>query len=196
MNSGLLFITALSILNGPLWGIKKVPILEINLTEYELVKETPFHNVYYQNEKCEYMKIWIKDSWHFQNRLNHIFLAAVEQGFFEELAPLEGVIIEDSDCIGYITKECQPVGDGFFRILSLDDLKNSHERVIELFRLYKKNILKTGYCFYGDHLSSWNMGILENKCYFFDLDRIAILEEFKVNMHNLSWMLFVLSDEY
>lgn len=76
----------------------------------------------------------------------------------------------------------------------LKSIPNIH-LVIHLFRTFKTNILSTGYCLVKDFRDSWNMGILDGKCYFLDLDEIAVFSKYKQTRPNPRKLLFLFSGE-
>lgn len=193
-------VVCLLLVNGLFANVPEIPISDININNWQVIKKNKEHTVYFCNH--EYMKIWKKKSWHFRKKQHDIFLNAAKSGFLEGISPLKAIIMQSDQCVGYITDACDPICDFTFRVVNIKDLRKSsnipnYHLVVNLFRLYKHKILSTGFCFFGDFRRSSNMGRIGDNCYFFDLDRIAILSEYQDKRpEHSAKMLFVLDGDF
>jgi hypothetical protein len=159
------------------WELDAIP-----LENFSRIKNNKGH-VIYKGDGC-YVKIWHQGSWHFRNKKNDLFAEAVEQGFFDEIAPLKALIMDKDKCCGYVTWACQPlhVDSSMIKkkLISLDRIR--HPEMILVMQLYaqmRKQVLATGFCLTQDFSAKSNLALGNERCYLIDLDHIEKLENFK-----------------
>jgi hypothetical protein len=173
------------------WHIQNIP-----LNRLTVIKEIPVQAVY-KAESC-YIKIWNSNALQFLYNRHATFLKAVQNGVFQDIAPLIAVIMNnDNQCCGYATKICSPVAVNI-AALRADPLSahtdNDSRLVIDLFKRMRERTLKTDFCF--TDLADVNLGILEERCYFIDLDGFWDLGLYKKTHDDWQSALFYLDKKY
>lgn len=143
---------------------------------YEKKKGNKMERTIYYNKKNQlFMKIW-NDDYIWKNN----FINAYKCNYYDNISFLEKIIVNDKgDTLGYINKELKP-----------------HNLKIQINSLKNQNILcdnsdNDNYIFFLNKIKKkaedlklvhiditpYNIGILDNKIYIFDLESVVILKE-------------------
>jgi hypothetical protein len=176
--------------------VEIISLDHLPLDTYHIIKKIPVQTVHKTDNF--YVKIWNPCALQFKHDRNNDFCKAVFDGVFKDIAPLYYIILNTKgQCCGYATKICRPIHVEVADIrkeplCKLQD--NESQLVLQLFRLMRKRTLETGFCF--TDLASSNLGILENQCFFIDLDGFWELSLYKKTQPDWKSALFYLDEKY
>lgn len=168
---------------------------DISLDALKIVKKAPMHTVY-KAEDC-YLKVWKPDTRPFKNGRDQIFFDAVMEGVLDGIAPVRAVIVDGyGQCYGYATRICKalPFNLNEVKKYGLKVKKENLLCVARLFARMRAITLNKGYCF--NDLAPSNLGIIDGKCRYFDLDGFWNFDQYKKRFSNWKQSLFYLADKF
>ncbi len=180
-----------------IWKLDSLPV-----RKWTIVKQVPPHTVY--KGDGFFVKLWHANSYHFAQGKNDLFIKGIRLGFFEDIAPLKAVIMDEhGSCHGYATWAYDSIGTDSEKIKrkGLDRLEKLSQNkdlllVIQLYSRMRKNSLKTGFGLTQDFTGKENIGTKNGKYYLIDLDHICDIEDFKLNHEDWKYWLYYLDNKF
>ncbi len=164
--------------------IEKYSLQEFDATKYIKIKTTMAsiwkckHIVYRDKNNKFFYKIWgLQENFGTPNYIKRCqdFLAAFDEGVFDEVAPLHALLFDNGLCCGYVTKACQPLNRSVVKWKTMSGLPKLllvKEQPIQLIYLWEKFLKvydKTKYLF-CDCGQLANLGYLNGEYFLIDLD--------------------------
>lgn len=113
------------------------------------------------------------------NKRNDWFYHFVKIGALDDITPIKAVILNNQGkCCGYVTFRCLPIS---VALTIIDTNPSSRpylkEKINSLLLQMKEKTHQFGICFHD--ISYENLGIHNNKCYYYDLDGVWNIKDFQ-----------------
>ncbi|MCH9612790.1 MAG: hypothetical protein S4CHLAM102_12870 [Chlamydiia bacterium] len=169
--------------------IPEIDLQTLTPSEYQIVKKISLHTLYRIEDG--FLKVWNPGSRNMINGRNEWFYQFVSEGALDEIAPITALVMDHGVCCGYITAPCQSIDfdTGYFRRGEIP-YQPYHQQMLDLFRRMAQKTKKYDVLF--NDLSGENFGIIDGKCYYFDLDGIWNLKDYFIAHPNSRGTLFYL----